>query len=655
MPKYGIHTTVVQDTIAVSQSAVKDLLEQHRGTSLLGSIGPDLLFFSPEYGAFNFIMQVAQNLKQVKKTFGQVLDSIDKVLQPIEDALEQLVEPIDEAVETVEKVLPLECISGVVNDVKSASSTFEKALHETLMVGMEEGVDMIDDAADLPSFSHMMFDKLFTPGQQKGQREWNWYWFDMLHYRNSGLFAKNLVRLASSDIQQAYALGYLSHVATDVVGHAFVNRIVCGPYRLHPQRHVVIENFMDSFHYFQRNGVSVNRAFYRDLLSSMRADGVCEVDEYSEYVESFNPELRDLIYEAFRATYPNQPTTKGDPNPPRPDYLTKQDIETTFINFYNTMAYLRDAYVEKPEGLDERYAKVADTLNDILANFESPPSPPNIGNTRFCLEWECIENFFEHVAEWMSYFAELAKWTFDTIVNALDLLLEVFCEATVAVVRAIMYLTEYLCYELYQHMHFVLALNGYVCPDPSHAFDDPRGEILVHTGYTSSVLVGSCNVSVYPPICDSAYPRQHDCAKPAVKPPDAPLETPATFFPRCRTDDYPEYFISQAPWNGLEQTVKAYAEAATPADTRTLADFNRVDALELGNAVEFSSWMMQQALEIKAKEQTGQIHSLSHVVHCNWDLDSDRGYGYKQWFTNKNPTDVHDLDETYLDEDLSRD
>ena len=655
MPKYGIHTMIVEDAAALSAEQVRALLQQHRGAALLGSIGPDLLFFSPEYGTFNFFMQLAHNLKHVKQMFGQILEAIDRVLQPIEDALEQVVEPIDEAVETVEKILPLECASGLVNDVKSASATFEKALRDTLLVGFDEGIDLIADAADLPGFSHALFDKLFTPAHQKGEREWNWYWFDMLHYRNSGLFAKNLVRLASSDIQQAYALGYLSHVAADVVGHAFVNRIVCGPYRLHPQRHVIIENFMDSYQYHLRRGASVNQAFYHDLLSSLEADGVCQVDDYSGYVQSFNPELRDLIHDAFRASYPELPTSKGDPHPPRPEFLSRQDIETTFINFHITMSYLRDAYVEKPEGLDERYARVADTLNDILANFEPPPSPPSIGNTGFCLQWECIEHFFEHVAEWMAYFAELAQWTFDTIVNALDLLLEIFCEATIAVVRAIMYLTEYLSYELYLHMHFILALNGYVCPEPTHARDDPRGEILVHSGYTAGVLLGSCNVTVNPPVCESAYPRRHDCSKPAVKPPDAALETPATFFPRCRTDDYPEYFISQAPWNQLEQTVRAYAEAPTPADTRLLANFNRPDARELGNAVEFSSWMMQQALQIKAQEQTGETHPLSHVVHCNWDLDADRGYGYKQWFTTRNPADVSDLDETYLDEDLSRD
>ncbi len=654
MPKYGIHSIVMQEATKSLPDDIKTIMENNRGAALLGSVGPDLLFFSPEYKAFNFFVQLAHNLKHLKALYGEVLDSVKEVLEPIEEALEDLVEPIDEAVETVEKILPLECATDLVGDCKSAAATFKSAMHETLLVGMNEGIDIIDQAADLPSFSQTLFDELFTPAHQHGKREWDWYWFDMLHYRNTGLFAKNLVKLAVTDIQKAYALGYLTHIATDTTGHAFVNRIVCGPYRLHPQRHVIIENFMDSYEYYRYYGVSVNKALDRDLLSTMEADGVCDVDEYSGYVKSFNPELRDMIYEAFRLTYPDTPTTQGDPKPPHPDFLSKEDVEKTFENFHVTMSYLRDSYVEKPEGLDERYAQVADALNEILSNFEAPPSPPSIGNTHFCLDWECVKHFFEQVNEWMSYFAELAKWTFDTIVNALDLLLEIFCQASIAVVRAIMYLVEYLSYDLYQHMHFILALNGFVWPEPTHAVDDPRGEGLVHTALTASRLVGDCNVSVFPPVCESAYPHQHDPMAPALKPPVSDIERPATNFPRTSADDYPDWFISDAPWQQIEDTLRVYAESPSPEDSRSFAYGN--SATQLGNAVEFSAWMMEKALEIKEFEKEyNEPHELSHIVHCNWDLDGDRGYAYKQWFTDKDPSVDNDLGDKFLDEDLSRD
>src|SRR5947209_15501047 len=42
--------------------------------------------------------------------------------------------------------------------------------------------------------------------------------------------------------RSAFALGWMSHLATDVAGHCFVNEKCGGPYRLHWQRHHLIEN-----------------------------------------------------------------------------------------------------------------------------------------------------------------------------------------------------------------------------------------------------------------------------------------------------------------------------------------------------------------------------------------------------------------------------
>lgn len=670
MPKYGVHSIIMDEAVNLtSNGEIKKLMQDNRGAALLGAVGPDLLFFSPEYKAFDFFMQVGKNLLEVKKAWGDIKEAINKVIQPIEDAIEEFAAPIVEAVDTVEKILPLDCINGLAEDVKAAASTFKSAISNTLLAGMDEGVDLITDAADLPSFSHTIFDNLFTPDRQNGKREWDWYWFDMLHYRNTGLFAKNLMKNATSDVQKSYALGYLTHVAADTVGHAYLNRIVCGPYRMHPQRHVIIENFIDTTTYMNFHGKSVNFALYDDLLSSMAdpVGGVCTVDEYSGSVTSVSDDIKTLIHTAFDQTYPEEATTEGDAHPPRPGYLSTGEIGDTIENFHLCMSFLRDSYVEKPEGLDERYQDVADILNDILSQFEAPPSPPDIGNTKFCLSLECIENFFENIAEWMAWFGELAKWVFDTIVNALDLLLELACQAVIAVVRAVMYLVEYLSYELYQHMHFVLALNGYVCPEATHVEDDPRGKALIHTGNTSSNLFSVSYTTVLG--YAATYPRTHDHLGNAVQAPTTQVEQPPTHFPK-HSDDFAEEYIWNDPWvdNEGNATVQAvlthYANAATPDDTKTLAqpldrNADTPGPLKLGNAVSFAEWMMRNALIIKDQEAGIDTADLpdapSSVVHCNWDLDADRGYAYKQWFTTKNPSSEHDLDEYYLGENLSRD
>ncbi len=61
--------------------------------------------------------------------------------------------------------------------------------------------------------------------------------------------------------------------------------------------------------------------------------------------------------------------------------------------------------------------------------------------------------------------------------------------------------------------------------------------------------------------------------------------------------------------------------------------------------------MMDQALAI----EQGTCPWDESVVHCNGDLDADRGYGYKQWCTDRNPSFEACLDdERYLGEDLVR-
>jgi len=94
-----------------------------------------------------------------------------------------------------------------------------------------------------------------------------WWWFDTLHTRQTGDFVTWLFDIATGQKPGAnghtrnrsmllsYATGYLSHIAADVVGHAYVNTIVGGPYRLNQaQRHTTQEKLMDVWaydHYYQ--------------------------------------------------------------------------------------------------------------------------------------------------------------------------------------------------------------------------------------------------------------------------------------------------------------------------------------------------------------------------------------------------------------------
>jgi hypothetical protein len=111
-----------------------------------------------------------------------------------------------------------------------------------------------------------------TSGPPQGLAESAFYWSDMLHYRRtydvplamfrSGrqaeLSATTDDERANAEAAQAFALGWASHCATDVVGHPFTNAKCGGPFRLHWQRHHLVENHFDSLAYDSRFGAGTH-------------------------------------------------------------------------------------------------------------------------------------------------------------------------------------------------------------------------------------------------------------------------------------------------------------------------------------------------------------------------------------------------------------
>ncbi len=95
---------------------------------------------------------------------------------------------------------------------------------------------------------------LLTSGVTQGFEESAFFWSDMFHYRKTYEFARALFDNAKNEQHKAFALGWMSHCATDVTGHSFVNEKCGGPYRLHWQRHHVIENHMDALVYDSQHG-----------------------------------------------------------------------------------------------------------------------------------------------------------------------------------------------------------------------------------------------------------------------------------------------------------------------------------------------------------------------------------------------------------------
>lgn len=168
-----------------------------------GSMGPDFLFFSmKEYGPEAAALTNA--IFAIYDAFEPLIVFYNRTIVPVVTAIEDALRRLDEA-----------AFQGLFGNIKATFDLLSTTALTAAGVALNEQVDLF----------HLVF-----PRAQKGAPERDWFWFDILHARRTGQFTTELWRRAGSDPDlQRYAIGYASHVATDVVGHPFVNAITGGP------------------------------------------------------------------------------------------------------------------------------------------------------------------------------------------------------------------------------------------------------------------------------------------------------------------------------------------------------------------------------------------------------------------------------------------
>ena len=106
-----------------------------------------------------------------------------------------------------------------------------------------------------------------TSGVPQGYGDDAFFWSDVFHYRRTYQFPYAMFRQAMASLltavaedarqdaqaQVAFAVGWMSHCATDVTGHPFTNAKCGGPYRDHWQSHHLVENHFDAQNYGAKN------------------------------------------------------------------------------------------------------------------------------------------------------------------------------------------------------------------------------------------------------------------------------------------------------------------------------------------------------------------------------------------------------------------
>jgi hypothetical protein len=212
------------------------IMQKHPNFASLGAIGPDMFFFLAD---FRDLPVGCQRI------------NISSILITVLDFLEKLYADLDPFITQYEKYL-----GPITENLAEEMSRLTGGLSETVGNILGDIVNVL--ITDLEVYVTGLYDwwEYFSLGLDEGFDEQAYLWSDMLHYRATGNFARNLwknanvsAKASGNDAVLAYALGYITHVATDVTGHPFVNSVVGGPFRLHWQRHHLVENHMDALWY----------------------------------------------------------------------------------------------------------------------------------------------------------------------------------------------------------------------------------------------------------------------------------------------------------------------------------------------------------------------------------------------------------------------
>ena len=601
---------------AADMKALRKLLADKKNLPylFLGCQGPDFLFFNTKdfSGALKTLVTTYLDIGDFIETFKRDVKAL--VPQPVLDALEALDEAANEVVQSSSTLSELEQLFG---DMKSVV--------EALAATLEEGVKRFIADFDLfDMISHPYRDGIpegakapgFDVNAARAAGDNEWWWFDALHYRHTGKFARHL--LANTTAQSPlhlYAIGYLTHVTADTVGHPYVNAISGGPYRSHAQRHKASENYQDVFNLLTERGEDWNRSALHALYNFNFTGPIDTANDLPDPFTNMPADLASLLAEALNAVY------QEDADPSRPEYaktVTPDDINDTYRLWYRWMKSATDTgtlpapvpYSFSAE-LREVWDKAMDNLGDI-GDF--------IGDAADTAGSMGIWGIFLLLAALIAAAVAAAAAVIDAVLGALTTL----GSATIRYAASLVY--EQL-YTAFQTFRLAVAMNGLAFPMQEHL----GNPIIRH--FANPALTDSGNVI-------NALAVQHklpmlrftDGGNPNIERhlvyPPTEGEAPAVFA-------VPHHYLSRpATWYAwgdipFDPTILKDMLALTrEADPQGRDDATRIGALlhekgSLGNALSLTEAMY---------DLFAQGSDLP-----DFNLDGDRGYGYLCWAQRGDP------------------
>lgn len=622
------------------------LAEKHPNYYSLGAIGPDLFYFLPDFRGHILGLPMADLIK--------VAEFLDDLYGKLDEWIllywEKYFGPINQNID--------EAISRLTGDLSTVVGDIMGSISSILMQAI------IDVAAERKDWFGS-----FALGHNVGFDNKDFFWADMLHYRKTSSFANKLWTLSEakkldesedaelwSERLKAYALGYMTHVATDVTGHAFVNTKTGGPYRLHWQRHHLVETHTDSKTFDTKHGSDANYNMYTksavyykfafdestqgkvDRPENLPGDDTLRgrfirrrlLDLDSEMPD----ELADLLFEALDKTYDtfSQRNNHGIDRT-TPDIIPSEDGRPDRAAIQETYKLMFRYF--KHSSLDG-FAHEKPMPPDLFPNLDFPmltdptEDAPSESDDD---DWNLLDLLLS-ILRFIAWLAAVALWL-ATILPAILLDLATYLPRLIAY-----YCIELPLFQMLKAERLILVMTGYL-----HPMKDEIDDALVTIGLENhgsflSLLSAMDDIfgfeMVNQPIeynvPDTEFPHTHPVRKVGENKFEFtefnhPWDYPATVAELCKTFPGPfekgmnaNYIVTNAfPTN--TELVKKLADAETPLETVKTC-FEDVNVKNnLGDPINFSTFLIWQLAREKNPE----------IAFTEWNMDSDRGYAFKSW------------------------
>jgi hypothetical protein len=583
---------------ATDYGAIQALLADPENLPYLfmGCHGPDPFFFntkdlSETLGKF---VEIYNDVADFLRDFEKML--LDAVPQPVLDALAAFEEAANEVIED----------SALLSEMKQTFEDLNNLLTSFL--------SLLTEALKAFVSQFNLFDLIEHP-YRDGASEGGWWWFDAMHYRKTGKFAEAMLEKTRdlTSPNHLYALGYLTHVAADTVGHAYVNLYCGGAYRSHGQRHKTGENFQDVFNLlgFNLSG-GVGGDFNYSKLHALYNFNYTGTVSDTEPAESptLPSGLANFIADTLNQIYQEDP----DADPDYAKKISASDVDDTYRLWYRFMKGFTDSSTLPPPvaysltaELREVWEKTMDNLDEVGDFLEDAvDSASDFG----------ILSIFLILAALVAAAVLAAAAIADGIAGAIATL-------GTATIRYAACLIYEMVYNAFQNFRLAIALNGLAFPMKEH-LGDPRFRQFITPSLPDSTGVDASDVAAFEPLLRFTAPSFLSDPLAVIFNQERHLIYPLTDGELRATRPAPPSYFPALPTH--------YAFGRIPLDRELIDQLVALQASSDRTEADLTSLLEKRTL--------GNALELSGVLYDRWfrgeplpdfNLDSDRGYGYLCW------------------------